>query len=63
LLEQVLDPPAAHAADLLIIARGTCCEARACSKYRVVPRHDDRKALGFINILVMCNKTVSKALV
>ena len=37
---QGIDPPAAHSAGLLIIARGTCREARACSKYRVVPRHD-----------------------
>jgi hypothetical protein len=31
---------------LLIIERGTCCEARACSKCRVVPRHDARCPLG-----------------
>jgi len=30
---QGIDPPAAHSAGLLIIARGTCREARACSKY------------------------------
>ena len=31
---QAIDPPAAHSAGLLIITRGTCCEARACSKPR-----------------------------
>jgi hypothetical protein len=39
----LLDPPVVHSAGLLIIARGTCCEARACSKYCMVPRHDDSK--------------------
>jgi hypothetical protein len=43
---RLLPVPAAHSAGLLIIARGTCCEARACSKYRVVPRHEARITSG-----------------
>jgi hypothetical protein len=39
---QGIDQPGAHSAGLLIIARGTCREARACIKYRVIPRHDAR---------------------
>jgi hypothetical protein len=31
---RLLPVPAAHSAGLFIIARGTCCEARACSKPR-----------------------------
>ena len=33
---------AAHSDGLLIIARGTFCEARVCSKYRMVPMHEAR---------------------
>jgi hypothetical protein len=41
---RLLPVPAAHSAGLLNIARGTCCEARACS--RVVPRHEARLTAG-----------------